>query len=247
MANLRFVCTAVRGRSYMGAVIYYVVQEFTSLLFLLAYGSAVCRVILLVKLAVSPFHWWILEAARNFNQLYLVAWSMSFQKLPYLPVLGMFWRPRLTYVVLFGIMLVRLQVLAEQSSYKFFLIASTVSTGWICLFLGQRLWRGLICSISYLILSFYYYCPLNRPCGVDASSILAFFNAPVSGVFLAKVCYVTASVDGGFIYLVTLIFSSLVSVAASYQIVTFVRGKGVLSCKAALISLPICLAGALMV
>lgn len=247
VANFGFVCSALRSRSYMGAILYYIIQEFSSILFLFAYGSAVTGVIIMIKLAVSPLHWWMVEAASNFSRMWLVAWSMSYQKLPYMPAMALFWSPRLNYVVLFGIILVRLQILAERSAYKFFLLASTVSTGWFCLFLGQRTWSGLVCAMYYLVISYYYYRPTNRPGGADAGSILAFFNAPMSGVFLAKVYYSTAVVDGGFVYLVAMVFRALVRLAAAFHMVDYVAAKGILASKLAVMSIPICFRAALVV
>nr|AEK49009.1 NADH dehydrogenase subunit 2 [Contracaecum osculatum B sensu Nascetti et al. (1993)]AEK49011.1 NADH dehydrogenase subunit 2 [Contracaecum osculatum B sensu Nascetti et al. (1993)]AET08657.1 NADH dehydrogenase subunit 2 [Contracaecum osculatum B sensu Nascetti et al. (1993)] len=183
-----FVLLSKNLNSYSSIFNYFVIQESLGLFFLVFNFLVVQFFIVMLKIGVAPFHFWIFSVT---NTLYdwLLMWFLTFQKLPFLPVLVQLFNFKMVFLFIFGIFLCYLQLFLLKSYKNMMIISSTESFNWIVL-------TCFLSVVNVLYLFFYYIILMiflmpNFTLGgydfINWETILVFLNIPFSVSFFIKI------------------------------------------------------------
>lgn len=188
LITLTFIFLQKKQGFYSISLNYFLLQEFIGFLFLVFVFFNIQLFILLIKVGVSPFHFWIFSIF-SMSDNFILMWFLTFQKLPFLPVL--FFIFNFLYFSLFfvGILFCYYQ-LFTINNYKFIIaLSSTESFNWLLLgiFMG---------FFGFLLFSFYYFLNIcflmNYQNFGDSINFylelsLVFLNIPLSFTFFLKI------------------------------------------------------------
>lgn len=105
---------------------YFVIQEVLGFLFLVFIRTILQLIVLIIKIGISPFHFWIFTVLRKVDN-YLLLWFLTIQKLPFLPVLLYLFNLKFMLILLFGVILCYLQ-LYSMKNFKFMVTISSTES-----------------------------------------------------------------------------------------------------------------------
>lgn len=158
--------------------------------------------ILLIKVGVSPFHFWIFRVFSS-SENFILIWFLTFQKLPFLPVL--FFMFSYSYFLLFfvGILFCYYQ-LFSINNYKFIIaLSSTESFNWLLL----GIFIGLY---GFFFFCFYYF--------LNICFLINYQNFGVSFNFYLEISLVFLNIPLSFSFFLKIFMLSLVSFLSSFFI-----------------------------
>ena len=175
-------------KSVVSIINYFVIQEGLGLLFLILASGYYQFFIILIKVGVSPFHFWLFSVTNNILGFNLL-WFLTFQKLPFLVViLQIFWFNVIVFLV-FGLLLCYLQIFLLKNYKNLIVVSSTESFSWIIL--------GVFFSFINCFFLFFYYMLLIMLLIVKMSkqnlnffnweTVLVFLNLPYRVSFFVKI------------------------------------------------------------
>lgn len=173
--------------SYSSMVNYFVIQEVLGLFFIVFSGTFLQLLILMIKLGVSPFHFWIYSVVYNLDN-YMLVWFLTFQKLPFIPVVVYLFFFYMVFILLFGLVFCYFQIYVLKNFKLIFLISSTESFNWILFGILFGLYRYIFILIYYFLNIFILISYLNDV-GLSIlglESIYVFLNIPLSVNFFVK-------------------------------------------------------------
>lgn len=127
---------------------YFVIQEVLGLLFILLYFYNIQFIFLILKIGVSPFHFWVLLVGFLLEGLNFF-WFITFQKLPFIPVLYYFFLSSIIFLF-FGFLFCYIQIFIFKYTKLLLIISSLESFNWI---LVNIFFRGL----NFFFVFFYYF------------------------------------------------------------------------------------------
>lgn len=167
---------------------YFVIQESLGLLFLIIASGYYQFFIILIKVGVSPFHFWLFRVTNNIVGFNLL-WFLTFQKLPFLVILlQIFWFNTIIFLII-GLLVCYLQIFLLKNYKNLIVVSSTESFSWIIL--------GLFFSFINSFFLFFYYIFLIILLIVKMSkqnlnffnweTVLVFLNLPFSVSFFVKI------------------------------------------------------------
>lgn len=194
---------------------YFVLQEVIGLFFLMFFFGFFQFIIIIFKLGVSPFHFWIFSILDLLSRYGLI-WFLTFQKLPFLVIiLQLFWLLRM-YLFILGIIFCYVQMIFYKSYKKLFLVSSVESFNWLLLIVFFSFFNFFVFIIFYFFIIFYLLLKLGvLECGsVGWEVTLIFLNIPFSINFLVKiislrgVCY---NFNLVFLFILLIMFLSVLS------------------------------------
>lgn len=200
----------------MVPVNYFIVQEFLGFLFLLINFSRFQFLIVIVKLGVSPFHFWFFRFLKDLKGLVFI-WLITLQKIPFLSLMVYLGSHKI-FLLTLGVVLCFLQIFLIAEVLFIIFISSTESFNWILILILVDYYRGFKLVIFYLIFMrvlIIFFSDADRD-NVDWSLILILINIPLIIVFYLKVYVLRYFVFfGGFyiLFLLILIFISLLSLS----------------------------------
>lgn len=166
---------------------YYVLQECLGLIFMLLFGRCLQGVVVMVKIGLVPFHYWLYVVVGGLKYWILI-WFLTFQKLPFMGVLIMIISNYLFWLLLVGFVICYFQLLLVKS-YKFILVLnSTESFNWILLGYMFSFFRGLIIFVYYLRLRVFLIPLFGEEviCDYEWLVILFYINVPLGIPFFVK-------------------------------------------------------------
>uniref|UniRef100_A0A1I7WD97 NADH dehydrogenase subunit 2 n=1 Tax=Heterorhabditis bacteriophora TaxID=37862 RepID=A0A1I7WD97_HETBA len=112
--------------SYRGIFNYFVIQETLGLLFLVFSSNYIQFIILIMKIGVAPFHFWVFSVTNSiFN--YGLVWFLTIQKLPLMVVLLQLFASDIVYLFLFGLFICYLQMFMLKGYKNLLIVSSTES------------------------------------------------------------------------------------------------------------------------
>lgn len=175
-------------KSIVTIINYFVIQESLGLLFLMLATGYYQFFIILIKVGVSPFHFWLFSVTNNIVGFNLM-WFLTFQKLPFLVILlQLFWFNTIL-ILIFGLLVCYLQMFLLKNYKNLIVVSSTESFTWIIL--------GLFFSFINSFYLFFYYILLIILLIVKVSkqnlnffnweTVLVFLNLPYSVSFFVKI------------------------------------------------------------
>lgn len=202
---------------FRSSVNYFVIQEFLGLLFLISYFFIIQFFILIIKVGVSPFHFWVFSVSNILNS-FILMWFLTFQKLPFLPVIILLFVFYFLLFFLLGLIFCYLQIFLLKNFKSIFVVSSTESFNWILILLFLGFINFLVFSLYYffnmVFLILYLYRSSFRFLSLDVS--LIFLNIPFGALFFIKIFslnVVFIIIDFFILIILFLIFLSSISLA----------------------------------
>nr|YP_009050219.1 NADH dehydrogenase subunit 2 [Nematodirus oiratianus]AGZ64207.1 NADH dehydrogenase subunit 2 [Nematodirus oiratianus] len=189
LMTLLFVSLNKGLMSYSSLFNYFVLQESLGLLFLLLSFGFLQFILLLLKIGVSPLHFWIfsvLDGVYGFN----LVWFLTFQKMPFLFVMMQFVYNVFVWVFVVGLLVCLLQMLLVKSLKNLLVLSSTESFNWMFLSFVFSFLSVFFLFLYYLVLmvmlipKFEFLSVYNF---VGWETALVFMNMPFSVNFFIKI------------------------------------------------------------
>ena len=222
MIRMVFVMLNKSTNSFSSLLNYFVIQESLGLLFLMFSYTYFQLLILIVKVGIAPFHFWLLRVLNGVYGFNLV-WFLTFQKLPFFVlflqlVFGLF-----SVVLFFGIFICLFQMLLVKG-YKFLLVlSSTESFNWVLLGLSLSFLNSLFVFFYYfflmlLVIPKFEYFGVSNYMGWE--SVLVFINVPFRVSFFVKIFTLGELLkDYSFWFLFILFIMTFSTLSVSYWLV----------------------------
>lgn len=180
-------------RGYSSIVNYFFIQEVLGVLFLLLYFIGLQFLVLIIKIGVSPFHFWVITVAIFLSSFNFI-WFLTFQKLPFIPILITFLSFMLVFLFI-GFIVCYYQMFLIKI-FKLLLIVSSVERfNWILMNFYFSLSRFIIIFVYYfsfmvLLLKMFRF---NEKRIISWELILIFINFPLGLRFFVKLLSIIIS------------------------------------------------------
>nr|YP_001795386.1 NADH dehydrogenase subunit 2 [Toxocara malaysiensis]CAL80799.1 NADH dehydrogenase subunit 2 [Toxocara malaysiensis] len=183
-----FVCLSKGIAAYASVLNYFVIQESLGLFFLVFNAFLLQFFIVMMKIGVAPLHFWVFSVTGSLYD-WLLMWFLTFQKLPFLPVLVQIYDFKVIFLLFLGIFVCYLQLFVLKSYKNMMVISSTESFNWVIL-------TCFLSVINVVYLFFYYLCLMFmlmpsfvvKDYGfVNWETVFVFLNVPFSVSFFIKI------------------------------------------------------------
>nr|YP_003097130.1 NADH dehydrogenase subunit 2 [Angiostrongylus costaricensis]ACT88800.1 NADH dehydrogenase subunit 2 [Angiostrongylus costaricensis] len=176
--------------SYSSVFNYFVLQESLGLMFLLLFFSFFPVLILMVKIGVAPFHFWLFKVVGGMYGFNLV-WFLTIHKFPFLLVFLQLFFLNLVFFLLIGMVLCLFQLFTMKSFKSMVVISSLESFNWVLVGLVMSFFNMFYLFFYYLILMMFliYKFDVVSSLGVKFSweLVLVFMNIPFGVGFFIKI------------------------------------------------------------
>nr|UZP15727.1 NADH dehydrogenase subunit 2 [Contracaecum sp.] len=174
--------------SYSSVFNYFVIQESLGLFFLVFNFLLIQFFIVMLKIGVAPFHFWVFSITNSVYN-WLLMWFLTFQKLPFLPVLVQLFNYKMVFLFLFGIFICYLQLFLMKSYKNMIVISSTESFNWVVLTCFLSIVNVLFLFFYYIFLMIFLMPSFSVKdySFVGWETILVFLNIPFSVSFFIKI------------------------------------------------------------
>nr|YP_009442445.1 NADH dehydrogenase subunit 2 [Camallanus cotti]ATO58495.1 NADH dehydrogenase subunit 2 [Camallanus cotti] len=177
-----FIWMVVIGGNFSSVLNYFLVQEVCGFLFLVF--SSYQLIFLLVKMGVSPCHFWVFMVCKDLDTT-LLSWFLSMQKLPYVLVYIVLSSSVFVLVLFFGVLVCHFQYFFLSDLVSAVLVSSTESFNWVLGF--YDLGMGFEMLLWYLMIFFLLTFSCSGNSAVSWYLSLIFMSLPFGFVFLVKV------------------------------------------------------------
>nr|UXK95582.1 NADH dehydrogenase subunit 2 [Macropostrongyloides lasiorhini] len=189
MMTLVFVALSKGMNSYGSLFNYFVLQESLGLFFLMFSYGYLQILIIMFKIGMAPFHFWIFSVTNSILGFNLM-WFLTFQKLPFLLIFLQMMVGKLIFLLMLGLLFCLFQMLLMKTYKNLLILSSTESFNWITL--------GFVMSFLNILFIFMYYCLLmvmiipkfelfNINNFMGWETMLVFMNLPFSVNFFVKI------------------------------------------------------------
>nr|YP_010519784.1 NADH dehydrogenase subunit 2 [Cloacina communis]UXP34561.1 NADH dehydrogenase subunit 2 [Cloacina communis] len=216
LMTLVFVALNKKINSYSSLFNYFVMQESLGLLFLMFSFGYFQLLIVMFKIGMAPFHFWIFSVTNGVYGFNLM-WFLTFQKLPFLLIFLQLMVGKLIFLLMIGLLFCLFQMLLMKTFKNLLILSSTESFNWITM--------GFLMSFLNILFIFIYYFVLmvmvipkfeffNINNFIGWETMLIFMNLPFSVNFFVKIFSLTEifKVQSlGFLFLLFLMFFSALS------------------------------------
>nr|YP_009026498.1 NADH dehydrogenase subunit 2 [Rhigonema thysanophora]AGZ90406.1 NADH dehydrogenase subunit 2 [Rhigonema thysanophora] len=188
LMTLIFVFLGKEGCSFKSCLNYFVIQESLGLIFLVFCGSAAQLFLVMMKVGVAPFHFWLFSVTDGFMD-FLLIWFMTFRKLPFFPVLVCLGSSILLFLLVFGIFLCYTQFFVLKGAKNLFIISSTESFSWVFMIFMLSMSGTFFLFFYYLLLMVFLFPKLGsgETSYISWETLLVFLNVPFSVSFFIKI------------------------------------------------------------
>nr|AEO72444.1 NADH dehydrogenase subunit 2 [Toxocara canis] len=213
LMTVTFVCLSKSIGAYTSVLNYFVIQESLGLFFLVFNTFLLQFFVVMMKIGVAPLHFWVFSVTNSLGD-WLLMWFLTFQKLPFLPVLVQLYDFKVVFLFLFGIFVCYLQLFVLKSYKNMMVISSTESFNWVVL-------TCFLSVVNVLYLFFYYLCLMvmlmpsfvvKDLSFVNWETVFVFLNVPFSVSFFIKIFSLSElfKLDGVFVlFLLFVMFLSM--------------------------------------
>nr|YP_009024214.1 NADH dehydrogenase subunit 2 [Oesophagostomum asperum]AGL61156.1 NADH dehydrogenase subunit 2 [Oesophagostomum asperum] len=218
LMTLVFVMLNKKVQSYSSLFNYFVMQESLGLIFLMFSFGYMQLMILMFKIGMAPFHFWIFSVTNGVFGFNLM-WFLTFQKLPFLLIFLQLMVGKLVWLLMIGLMFCLFQMLLMKTYKNLLILSSTESFNWITLGFLMSFLNVLFLFIYYFILMLMIipkFEDMNVFNYVGWETMLIFMNLPFSVNFFVKIFSLSEilKVQGMFfIFLLFLMFFSVLSLS----------------------------------
>lgn len=208
-----FVCLSKGLRSYTSILNYFVIQESLGLFFLVFNVFVLQFFIVIIKIGVAPLHFWVFTVTSSLYD-WLLMWFLTFQKLPFLPVLVQLFNFKMVFIFLLGVVVCYAQLFVLKSYKNIIIISSTESFNWVVL--------TCFLSVINVVYLFFYYVVLiillmpsfniKDYNFINWESILVFLNIPFSVSFFIKIFSLSELLKIDSVWVLGLLFLMFLSI-----------------------------------
>lgn len=167
---------------------YFILQEILGLIFIFLNIIFFQSIFIIIKLGVSPFHFWIFSILNSLS-LNLIYWFLTFQKIVYLIVLINF--KIMFFFLIFGILVCFFQVLFIYDYLKIFLVNLTERMSWLLMLFRLRILDSLLLAIYYLFLLIFFIKKRLSKKNKNWFLIFFFLNVPLRFNFFLKIFFLS--------------------------------------------------------
>nr|YP_009310887.1 NADH dehydrogenase subunit 2 [Triodontophorus nipponicus]AOT98920.1 NADH dehydrogenase subunit 2 [Triodontophorus nipponicus] len=189
LMTLVFVMLNKKTGSFSSLFNYFVMQESLGLLFLMFSFSYFQLLMVMFKIGMAPFHFWIFSVTNGVYGFNLM-WFLTFQKLPFLLIFLQMMIFKLIFLLMVGLFFCLFQMLLMKTYKNLLILSSTESFNWITL--------GFIMSFFNVVFIFMYYFLMmilvipkfelvNMSSLIGWETMLIFMNLPFSVNFFVKI------------------------------------------------------------
>lgn len=215
LITLVFLFISKINLSFSSALNYFIFQEVTGFLFLVFIGRILQIFLLIIKVGVSPLHFWVYNIISSLDN-YLLLWFLTFQKLPFIPSLFYFLNFIFIFLLILGLLYCYFQIFIIKNFKLIFFVSSTESFNWIILGCYFGFWSFFLIFFYYIlnIIFLVSYTSLNSLFIFSLETILVFLNLPLTVSFYLKIFILFISVtlyDFYFLLILGFIFISSLS------------------------------------
>nr|UUA64282.1 NADH dehydrogenase subunit 2 [Aspiculuris sp. PC-2022] len=223
--DLVFVFIGKKLSSYGGLLNYFVFQESLALLFLVVFLGVVQGVVVMTKMGLAPFHYWLFVVVGGLES-WLFMWFLTFQKLPFMGVLMVVMVVELVFLVVLGFFLCYFQLLLLKDYKLMLMINSTESFGWILLGYVFFLWGGMFLFVYYFFLSLFLIPVFGGEKLLDYEwlVLLMYVNIPLGVLFFVKVYVVSFVFSSFFVWMIGVLFFMFINF---FSLMVWLLGKSV--------------------
>ncbi len=203
---------------------YFIIQEFAGiilgLLLLAGYQGILINILLIIKLAIAPFHFWLITAIEHIRDI-AFTWATTFQKLPAGLILLQLMNPRTLSLLALGTIYSVLHLFTITTAKGIILVSSTTTIGWI-LFLQAKDWiSSAFILTTYLLLILLILTWANRKSiETSISLIITLLNWPLSIVFIIKATFFINLSDISIIFAIISLWSAYIGAVSYFNILT---------------------------
>lgn len=191
LVTLMFL-TIIKGinESYR-LVKYFIIQEAASLtigvLILFSISLLIINIIIIIKIAIAPFHFWILNTLQSL-QGWAFRWVLTFQKLPGLAMITQMIDNITYFIILGGSVLCSVQIILTVKPKTVILFSTTVTSGWVIL-TSPDVFLNLVFLATYFwaVASLLNERPNEQNIEVSYIIVLVLLRFPLTLIFILKV------------------------------------------------------------
>nr|UDL72531.1 NADH dehydrogenase subunit 2 [Oesophagostomoides giltneri] len=189
LMTLVFVMLNKKVDSYSSLFNYFVMQESLGLFFLMFSFGYLQLLIVMFKIGMAPFHFWIFSVTNGVFGFNLM-WFLTFQKLPFLLIFLQMMVGNLLYLLMIGLFFCLFQMLLMKTYKNLLILSSTESFNWVTLGFLMSFLNVLFIFIYYMVLMVLVI-PKFEFVGVSSvigwETMLIFMNLPFSVNFFVKI------------------------------------------------------------
>nr|YP_007024796.1 NADH dehydrogenase subunit 2 [Aelurostrongylus abstrusus]AFT65556.1 NADH dehydrogenase subunit 2 [Aelurostrongylus abstrusus] len=201
--------------SYSSIFNYFILQESLGLLFLLLFLGYLPLLILMLKLGVSPFHFWIFKVVNGMSGFNLV-WFLTVHKIPFVMVFQQLFLDWVVYFLLVGLFLCLFQMFVVKSFKSLLVVSSVDSLGWVMLGMFMSFFNSFFCFFYYVFFMVLLISKFDLLSGIsknfDWELVLVFMNVPFSVSFFIKVFLLMEFLVGFGYFVLFLLFFMFLSI-----------------------------------
>nr|AQX44519.1 NADH dehydrogenase subunit 2 [Gnathostoma sp. MMS-2017] len=174
--------------SYSSLVNYFIIQETLGLFFLILNFSLLQFLIVMMKVGVSPLHFWVFSVTNGLSGS-MVMWFLTFQKMPFFPVLVQIFNYALVLLLMFGVFFCFMQLFLLKGYKNMMIVSSTESLNWILLMLFFSMLDVIFLFLYYFFFMVFLMPYFNKKEGLffNWEMVLVFMNIPVTVNFFIKI------------------------------------------------------------
>lgn len=191
--TLVFVMLNKVTKSYSSLFNYFIIQERLGLLFLIFSFGWFQLLIVMFKVGIAPFHFWIFSVTNRVLGFNLM-WFLTFQKLPFLVVLLQMVVNGVVYLLVLGLLMCFFQMLLMKGYKNLLVLSSTESFNWIILGVLVSILNVFVIFIYYFVLMVFIIPKFEGFINMDFvgwETALVFMNLPFSVNFFVKIFSLT--------------------------------------------------------
>nr|YP_009450244.1 NADH dehydrogenase subunit 2 [Ortleppascaris sinensis]AOV93984.1 NADH dehydrogenase subunit 2 [Ortleppascaris sinensis] len=207
-----FICLNKGNGTYSSIVNYFIIQESLGLFFLVFNFLLLQFFIVMLKIGVAPFHFWVFSVT---NSLYdwLLMWFLTFQKLPFLPVLVQLFSFKMIFLFFLGVVICYLQLFVMKSYKNMMIISSTESFNWVVLTCFLSVVNVIYLFCYYMILMMFLMPSFNLKDFnfLNWETVLVFLNIPFSVSFFIKIFSLSELLKVNSVFILFILFLMFLS------------------------------------
>nr|YP_011034494.1 NADH dehydrogenase subunit 2 [Petrovinema skrjabini]WRI58002.1 NADH dehydrogenase subunit 2 [Petrovinema skrjabini] len=189
LMTLVFVMLNKKTNSFSSLFNYFVMQESLGLLFLMFSFGYFQLLMVMFKIGMAPFHFWIFSVTNGVVGFNLM-WFLTFQKLPFLLIFLQMMVAKLVFLLMLGLFFCLFQMLLTKTYKNLLILSSTESFNWITLGFLLSFFNVLFIFVYYFILMMVIipkFEVVNMTSLISWETMLVFMNLPFSVNFFVKI------------------------------------------------------------
>nr|YP_011013854.1 NADH dehydrogenase subunit 2 [Coronocyclus coronatus]WPY71308.1 NADH dehydrogenase subunit 2 [Coronocyclus coronatus] len=218
LMTLVFVMLNKQTNSFSSLFNYFVMQESLGLLFLMFSFGYLQLLIVMFKIGMAPFHFWIFSVTNGVFGFNLM-WFLTFQKLPFLLIFLQMMVAKLIFFLMVGLFFCLFQMLLIKTYKNLLILSSTESFNWITLGFVMSFFNVLFIFLYYFLLMLMVipkFEMMNVSNLIGWETMLVFMNLPFSVNFFVKIFSLSEILkvqDAGILLLLFMMFFSALSLS----------------------------------